>query len=47
MGGFQFQESHQKMVRPSVPMSEDEILPNHPNIDTMEKLSRGIPFRGG
>jgi hypothetical protein len=47
MGGFQFQESHPKMVRLGVPMSEDDILPNHTNIDTMEKQNRVIPFRGG
>jgi hypothetical protein len=46
MGGFQFQESHLEMVKPSVPMGEDDILPNRTNIDTMEKLSKGIPFRG-
>jgi hypothetical protein len=47
MGGFQFQESHLEMVRPNVPMGEDDILPNRIDIDTMEKSSRGIPFRGG
>jgi len=47
MGGFQFQKSHLKMVRPSVPLNEDDIFPNHIDTNTMEKLSRGIPFRGG
>jgi hypothetical protein len=47
MGGFQFQESHPKMARYGVPMSEDEIMPNCTNIDTMEKLNKGIPFKGG
>ncbi len=35
------------MVKPSVPMNEDEIMPNCTNIDVMEKLNKGIPFRGG
>ncbi len=47
MDGFQFQESHPKMSRYGVPMSEDEIMPNCTNIDTMEKLNKGIPFKGG
>jgi hypothetical protein len=47
MGGFQFQESHPQMVRPGVPMNEDDILSNHINIDIMEKSRRGILFRGG
>jgi hypothetical protein len=28
-------------------MNEDDILPNWTNTNIMEKLSRGIPFRGG
>jgi hypothetical protein len=47
MGGFQFQESHLEMVKLGFPMNEDDILPNHTDTDTMEKSSRGIPFRGG
>jgi hypothetical protein len=47
MGGFQFQESHPEMVRPGVPMSEDDILPNWTDTNTMEKLNKGIPFKGG
>lgn len=35
------------MVRPGVPMNEDDILSNHINIDIMEKSRRGIIFRGG
>jgi hypothetical protein len=46
MGGFQFQKSHPKMVRHGLPMSEDDIMPNHTDIDIVEKLSKGIPFRG-
>jgi hypothetical protein len=30
------------MVKLGVPMSEDDILPNCTNIDTMEKSSKGI-----
>jgi hypothetical protein len=47
MGGFQFQESHPKMVSPSLPMSEDDILPNHIDTNRVDKLNRGIPFRRG
>jgi hypothetical protein len=47
MGGFQFQESHPKMLRHGFPMSEDDILPNHTDTDTMEKSNIGLPFRGG
>jgi len=47
MGGFQFQESHPKMVRPNVPMNEDDILPNCIYTLTMDKSNRGIPFKGG
>jgi hypothetical protein len=47
MGGFQFQESNPKMFMHGVPMSEHDILPNCTNNDTMEKSSRGFPFRGG
>jgi hypothetical protein len=39
--------SDPKMVRHGLPMSEDDIMPNHTNIDIMEKLNKGIPFRGG
>jgi hypothetical protein len=35
------------MVTHGVPMGEDDILLNCTNTDTMEKLSRGIPFKGG
>jgi hypothetical protein len=28
-------------------MDEDDTLPNLTNIDTMEKSSKGIPFKGG
>jgi hypothetical protein len=35
------------MVRPSISMGEDDILLNYTNINTMEKLNRHIPFRGG
>jgi hypothetical protein len=27
-------------------MSEDDIFPNRINIDTMEKSSKGLPFKG-
>ncbi len=47
MGGFQFQKNHLEMVRLGLPMGEDDIFPNHTNIDTMEKSDGGIPFRGG
>jgi hypothetical protein len=47
MGGFQFQESRLEMVRPSVPMNEDDILPNCIDTDIMENLNKGIPFKGG
>ncbi len=47
MGGFQFQKSRRKMVRPNVPFSEDEIFPNRIDSNTVEKSSRGIPFKGG
>ncbi len=46
MGGFQFQESHPKMVSPNLPMSEDDILSNHIDVNIVEKSSIGIPFRG-
>jgi hypothetical protein len=35
------------MVRFGVPMIEDDIMPIHTDIDTMEESSRGIPFIGG
>jgi hypothetical protein len=31
------------MVKPDVPMGEDNILPNCTDIDKMEKSSKGIP----
>jgi hypothetical protein len=47
MGGFQFQESHPKMVKLGLLMSKDDILPNHIDIDIVEKSSIGIRFKGG
>jgi hypothetical protein len=35
------------MVRLAVAVGEDVNLLNCTNIDTMEKLSKGIPFKGG
>jgi hypothetical protein len=35
------------MVRLGVVVGEDDILFNCTNIDTMEKSSKGIPFKGG
>jgi hypothetical protein len=37
MGGFKFQESHLKMVKPSVSLGGDDILYNCTNVEIMEK----------
>jgi hypothetical protein len=47
MGGFKFQETHLDMVRLRLSLVEDNILYNMTNIDSMEKSSIGIPFKGG
>jgi hypothetical protein len=47
VGGFKFQETHLDMVRLGLLLAEDDILYNKTSIDSMQKSSTGIPFRGG
>jgi hypothetical protein len=47
MGGFKFQETHPNMVRLGLSLVEDDILYNKININSIQKSSKGIPFRRG
>ncbi len=47
VGGFNYQETHQNMVRLGLSLAEDDILYNMTNIDSMHKSFIGIPFKGG